>query len=58
MALDVFGGESGFRELELAEDMVPQVDRVGEALEAEPMLGEPGMGYVRATAPSAITSRS
>jgi hypothetical protein len=30
--------------LELAQDVVEQVDRVGEVLEAEAVLGEPGVG--------------
>jgi hypothetical protein len=44
--------------LELAQDVVAQVDRVGEVLEAEAVLGEPGIGSVRGTEPRASTSCS
>ena len=44
MALRVLGRKSGVGELELAQDVVAQVDRIREALEPERVLGEAGDG--------------
>ena len=44
--------------LERAQETVAEGDRVGDVLEAAPVLRQAGDGNVRGTAPSATTSRS
>ena len=48
-------GRSG---LELAEDAIPEPDRVGEIMKPTPCSASPGTGKLRATEPSASTSCS
>ena len=48
----------GVGELDLAQHVVAQADRVADVLEAERVLAQAGTCGVRVTEPSAITSRS